>query len=192
MNCEAAKEYIMKYFDGERNESEELQFKQHLNTCTSCREEFNCMEAIFNNLETKEEIEPPDNFEALVMDKVNVIEKERREKSEKRIVWLYNGATLLSIVLLLVFVADLKQVSVFSAFQKIGEYFSSFSSATAAVAGVVRDMFELLGNALLAVVDVAFSIVRSFYPVFMALTLMIFVIQRLLHYVGTHAGRETE
>jgi|GEM_PF-627239 len=192
MNCEAAKEYIMKYFDGDQNGPEELQFRQHLKTCASCSEEFNCMEAIFRTLETKEEIEPPENFEALVMDKVNVIEKERKEKSENRIVWLYNGATLLSIVLLLVFVADLKQVSVFSAFQKIGEYFNSFSSAAAAVAGVVQDLFELLGNALLAVIDVAFSIVRSFYPVFMALAVMIFAIQRLLHYVGTHAGRETE
>ncbi|HEX2946018.1 MAG TPA: zf-HC2 domain-containing protein [Clostridia bacterium] len=192
MNCEAVKDYMMKYFDGEQNGPEELQFKQHLKTCTSCSEEFNCMEAIFKTLETKDEIEPPENFEALVMDKVNVIEKVRRENSEKRIVWLYNGATLLSIVLLLVFVADLKQVSVFSAFQRIGEYFNSFSSATAAVAGVVRDLFELLGNALLAVIDVSFSIVRSFYPVFVALILMLFVIQRLLHYVGTHAGRETE
>lgn len=192
MNCEAAKEYIMKYFDGEQNGSDEPQFRQHLMTCVSCREEFNCMKAIFRTLETKEEIEPPENFEALVMDKVNVIAKERREKSEKRIVWLYNGATLLSIVLLLVFVADLKQVSVFSAFQKIGEYFNSFSSATAAVAGVVRDLFGLLGNALLAVIDVAFSIVRSFYPVFAALILMLFAIRRLLHYVGTHAGRGTE
>lgn len=192
MNCETSKEYIMKYFDGEHNDIEEAQFRQHLKTCVNCSEEFNCMEAIFTTLETKTDIEPPANFEAMVMDKVAVIEKDRKEKVSKQIVWVYNAATLLSIILLLVFVADLKQVSVFSAFIKIGEYFSSFSSAAAAVVGVVQDLFGLIGNALLAVLDVAFSIVKSYYFVFLALILMLFVIQRLLHYIGTYSGRETK
>ncbi len=192
MNCETSKNYLMKYFDGELSESEKIQFTEHLEECSECNAEFNCMKAIFTTLDTKAEIEPPADFEAKVMDKVAIIEKERREKSSKTIVWLYNGAMALSIVLLLIFVADLKQVSVFGAFEKLGEYFNSFSSATAAVVGVVRDLFELLANALLAVVEVAFSIVKSYYYVFFALFGMLFVIQKLLHYVGTHGGGEAE
>lgn len=192
MNCDISKEYIMKHFDGELSGSESIQFREHLDKCSECNAEFNCMKAIFTTLDTKEEIDPPADFEAKVMDKVAIIEKERKEKNAKRIVWLYNGAMVLSIVLLLVFVADLKQVSVFSAFEKLGEYFSSFSSATAAVIGVVGDLFGLLAGALLAVVEVAFSIVKSYYYVFITLTIMLFVIQRLLHYVGTHGGGEAE
>lgn len=192
MNCDTSRDYLMKYFDGELSETEKVQFKQHLESCSSCSDEFSCMEAIFTTLETKVDIEPPANFEAMVMNKVNVIDEERKEKNSKRIVWLYNGATLLSIVLLLVFVADLKQVSVFGAFEKIGEYFSSFSNAAAAVIGVVQDLFGLIGNALLVVLDVSFSIIRSYYYVFLALILMLFAIQRLLHYIGTYSREEAK
>lgn len=192
MNCEMSKNHIMKYFDGELNDIEEVQFRQHLKSCCSCSDEFNCMEAIFTTLEEQTNIEPPANFEAMVMDKVGVIEKQRSEKNSRRLVLIYNAATLLSIVLLLIFVADLKQVSVFDAFEKIGAYFNSFSSAAAAVLGVVRDLFRLIGGALWVVLDVAFSIFKSYYYVFLALIVMLFAIQRLLNYVGTESRREAK
>lgn len=193
MNCEKSKNYMMKYFDGEPNEADELQFRQHLQACDSCKDEYDQLEAIFTALGTKAEVEPPDNFEAMVMDKVAIIEKERKERKAKRIVWLYNGTIILSIILLLFYVADLKHVNVVSAFEKIGEYFTSFSSVTSAVIGVVGDLFALLGNALLVVVDVAVSIVKSYYYVFLALALMIILVQRLVHYVGgTYARKEAK
>lgn len=192
MNCETSKDYIMKYFDGERNNIEEAQFRQHLEICPDCSNEFHCMENIFTALETKVELEPPADFETCVMDRVASIEKERKEKSSKRIVWLYNASTLLSIILLLIFVADLKQVSILSAFDKIAGYFGSFSSAAAAVAGVVKDLFGLISNALIVVADVAFSIIKSYYYVFLALIIIVLTIQRLLHFVGTYGGRKSE
>lgn len=191
MNCEMSKKYMMKYFDGEHNEIEDVQFKQHLKCCGSCMEEFGSMEVIFKALETQVEIEPPANFEAMVMEKVDVIEKKRSENYSRRIVLLYNFATVVSIILLLVFVADMKQVSVFSAFEKIAEYFNSFSSATAAVLGVIGDIFRLLGEATYMVIDVAFSVFKSYYYIFLALVVMLFAVQRLLNYVGTQGGRET-
>ncbi len=191
MNCETSKKYMMSYFDGDKNEIEEVQFRQHLKCCGSCMEEFSSMEEIFKALETQTEIEPPANFEAMVMEKVEGIEKKRSENYSKRIVLLYNLATVVSIVLLLVFVADLKQVSVFSAFEKIAEYFGSFSSATSAVLGVVSDIFRLLGQAIYVVIDVAFSVFKSYYYIFLALVVMLFAIQRLLNYVGEQGGRET-
>jgi len=192
MNCETANEYIMKYFDGEISEAEELQFREHLKNCGSCRDEFNCMKAIFTTLENKTEIEPPDDFEAKVMEKIAAIEEQKREKSARMIVWLYNGATTLSIILLMVFVADMKQVSVFSAFERLRDYFSSFSGTTAAIIGAVRDIFGLLANAAAAVAGVVFSLVKSYYYVFIALFLILFIIQKLLHYVGTRSGEEAE
>lgn len=192
MNCEKSREYIMKYFDSELGKDDEEQFRQHLKSCGECSYEFSCMEAIFTTLEEKAEIEPPENFEAMVMDKVTVFEKERKEKNARQIVWLYNATALLSIILLLVFVADLKQVSIFSAFEQIGEYFNSFSSATSAVLGVVGDLFGLIGNAILVVFDVAISIIKSYYYVFLTLIVLLFGIQRLLNYVGTNVGREAK
>ncbi len=192
MNCETSKNYSMKYFDGDLNDLEEVQFREHLKSCRSCSDEFACMEALFTTLGEQPDIEPPANFEALVMDKVNVIEQKRNEKNSKQIVLIYNAATLLSIILLLIFVADLKHVSVFSAFETIGEYFSSFSSAAAAVLGVVQDLFGLIGGAIMVVLDVAVSIFKSYYYVFLALVILLLGIQKLLHYVGTQAGRTTK
>jgi len=192
MNCDTSKEFMMKYFDGEMDEAEEKQFREHLKACSDCSEEFGCMEAIFSTLDEKVEIEPPDDFEARVMDKVALIENQRKERSEKRIVWLYNIATLLSIVLLLIFVADMKEVSVFSAFERLGEYFGSFSTVTAAIFGAVKDIAGLLIDVLAAVADIALSIVRSYYYAFIVLILAVLAIQRLIHYVGTHTGEEAE
>jgi predicted anti-sigma-YlaC factor YlaD len=187
-----SKEYIMKCFDGELNDVEEAQLKQHINSCSSCSEEFNSMKEIMTIIEKQTiEVEPPSNFEAMVMDKVDAIEKKRKENNSRMLVLLYNTATLLSIVLLLIFVADMKQVSIFAAFEKLQLYFTSFSTVTAAVFGVVGDIFRLIGNALMVVFEVAFSIVRSYYYVFIALIAILFAIQKLLDYVGTQAGRET-
>ncbi|MGE5613248.1 MAG: zf-HC2 domain-containing protein [Bacillota bacterium] len=192
MNCEKSKDYMMKYFDGELSHIEEAQLRQHLKVCPDCGGEFRCMESILTVLEEKVEIEPPKDFEAKVMEQVASIEKERNERSARRIVWLYNASALLSIVLLLIYVADLKQVSILSAFDRIAEYFGSFSGAAGAVFGVVRDLFSLVGNALLVVADVALSIVKSYYYVFLALLAIVFAIQRLLHFVGTYGWRKSE
>ena len=150
------------------------------------------MKDILAAVEKQTDIEPPSNFEAMVMGKVDEIEKKRREKNSRMLVLLYNAATLLSIILLLIFVADIKQVSVFAAFEKIHEYFTSFSTVTSAIFGVVKDIFALIGNAIFVVFDVAFSIIKSYYYVFLALIVILFAIHKLINYVGTQAGRDSK
>jgi predicted anti-sigma-YlaC factor YlaD len=98
-----SKNYIMKHFDGEGNDIEEVQFRQHLKSCKSCSDEFSSMEAIFAALGTQTDIEPPANFEAMVMDKVGIIEKQRRENNSRWLVLIYNAATVLSIYILAYF-----------------------------------------------------------------------------------------
>ena len=82
MNCETSKDYIMKYFDGELNNIEEAQFKQHLKICPDCGSEFRCMQTIFTAIKTKAEIEPPADFETRVMDRVASIEKKEKKKGQ--------------------------------------------------------------------------------------------------------------
>lgn len=192
MNCDLSKERMMKYFDGELDGLEEVRLRQHLKNCKSCSDEFGCMESIFASLGKQPDIEPPSNFEAMVMEKVAIVEEKRNEKNSRRLVLIYNGATLLSIVLLLIFVADLKQVSVFSAFKQVGEYFRSFSSATSAVLGVVHDIFRVIGGALWVVADVAVSIFKTYYYIFLAMVVLLFAIQRLLNYIGARSGGDAK
>lgn len=191
MNCQTSNDYIMKHFDGEINDIEEAQFRQHLKTCTKCSEEFNCMSEIFGSLEASSTVEPPEGFEASVMEKVGKVELARKEKNTRMLVLLYNGATVVSIILLMIFVADLKQVSVFNAFEKIGQYFGSFTSAAAAVFGVVGDIFRLLAGVVGVIIDVAVSIVKSYYYIFMTLIGLLLAIQKLYAYVAAQDGRET-
>lgn len=191
MNCQTSNDYIMKYFDGEINDIEEAQFRQHLKTCGKCSEEFKCMSEIFGTLEAADEVEPPEGFEASVMEKVEKVESARREKNSRMLVLLYNTATVVSIILLMIFVADLKQVSVFSAFEKIGQYFGSFTSAAAAVFGVVGDIIRLLAGVVGVVLDVAISIVKSYYYIFMTLIGLLLAIQKLYAYVAAQDGRKT-
>ena len=86
----------------------------------------------------------------------------------------------------------MKYGSLISAFEKIGEYFGSFSTVTSAILGAVKDLAGLLANAFTVVADVAVSIVRSYYYVFIVLILMLLGIQKLIHYIGTHTGEEAE
>jgi len=179
MNCEMSNDYIMRYFDGAINDIEEAQFKQHLMTCRSCSEQFDCMNEILGTLESTVAAEPPEDFEARVMEKVDSIEKTRKEKNASMLILLYNSATIISIVLLMVFVADLKQVSLFNAFEKIGQYFSSFSNAAEAILGVIADIFGLIAGVVGAVFDVVFSIIKSYYYVFLTLIGLLIAVQKL-------------
>lgn len=190
MNCQTSNDYIMKYFDGEINDIEEAQFRQHLKTCSKCSEEFKCMSEIFGSLEAANTVEPPEGFEASVMEKVDKVVLARREKNSRMLVLLYNAATVVSIILLMVFVADLKQVSVFNAFEKIGQYFGSFTSAAGAVLGVVGDIFQLLAGVVGVILDVSVSVVKSYYYIFVTLIGLLLAIQKLYAYVAAQDGGE--
>ncbi len=181
---------MMKHFDGEMNEADEVRFRQHLKTCAACREEFDCMAEIFNSLETEGTVEPPDGFEAAVMEKVNALEETRREKSSKLIVWLYNAATVVSIILLMVFVADVRQGGVLSAIDTLTEYFGSFTSIASAVFGVIGDMFGLLAGVGGILLQVFISIVKTYYYIFIALIVVLLAVQRLYTFVAAQDGRK--
>jgi len=192
MNCDLSNEYMMKYFDGEKNEIEEAKFKQHLKTCRKCCEEYKSMQEIFSALEVEEGVEPPDGFEASVMEKVDKIAAERSRRMSGMLVVLYNTATIVSIILLMVFVADLKQGGVMNAIESLKSYFGSFSNVVSAVFGVSADIFRLLTGALQLVFQVALSIIKSYYQVFIGLTLLLLAIQRLYNYVAASDGRKTQ
>lgn len=191
MNCTEAKEYMMKYLDGERNDIQEAHFRQHLKACIKCSEEFSCMEEIFTGLEAASIIEPPEDFESRVMEKVNAFEASRREKSSRMLVLLYNIATLVSIALLMVFVADVKQGGIIGAYESIRDYFSSFTGIVSAVAGIVGDILALLGNVVVMMFEVFISLIKSFYYIFIALIVLLLAIQRLYTYVAASDGRKS-
>lgn len=179
MNCDLANELIMKYFDGENNDIEEAQLKQHLKTCKHCNDEFKCMNEIFESVENTNTVEPPESFELKVMEKVECFESKRKEKNANLLVILYNAATVLSIVLMIIFVADIKHINIYSSFHKIVEYFNSFTSVASALLGVVNDLFIVISGIVATLYRVVLSIGKAYYGVFILLLVLLFVIQRL-------------
>jgi hypothetical protein len=191
MNCKMADNYMMKYFDGEINDIEDVQFRQHLKTCERCRQEYDCMVEIFATIESSATAEPPEDFEASVMEKVNELEKKRMERRTRMLVLLYNAAVVIAIGLLMVFVVGIRPGGIASAIESIKGYFGSFNSVTSAVFGVVGDIFKLLGGVVLTLLQVFFSIVKTYYYVFVTMIVLLLAVQRLYSFVAVHDGRKS-
>lgn len=190
MNCETSNELIMKYFDGEINDIEEVQLMQHIKSCKTCSEEFVCMKETFSALETSDEINPPEDFEARVMDRINAIEYSEKLKYSRFLVLLYNVASIVSIVLLLFYVADIRQVDIFAIAGRAQEYLGSFSNAASAVFGIARDIFGLVGSIFNSLFEICFTIVKAYYYVIIAMLALLAAIQRLLVVFTPQDGRK--
>lgn len=190
MNCETSNELIMRYFDGEINDIEEAQLMQHLKACKTCNEEFRCMKEAFTALEAVSEIEPPEDFEVKVMDKINALVYSQKQSYSHMLVLLYNAASIVSIALLLFFVADIKQVDILGIAGRMQEYFGSFSNAASAVLGVVKDLFGLVASICNSLFVICFTIVKAYYYVILTMLAVLVVIQRLLVVFAVQDGRK--
>lgn len=191
MNCEEANNYMMKYFDGDIDEIEDAQLRQHLKSCGRCMQEYDCMTEIFATLENPVIMEPPEDFEAKVMEKVNEIERKRMDRRTRMLVFLYNAAAIIAIGLLMVFVVGNRPGGIPSAIESIKGYFGSFNSVTSAVFGIVGDIFKLLGGVLMTLLQVFVSIVKTYYYVFVAMIVLLLAVQRLYSFVAVHDGRKS-
>lgn len=89
MKCNQSYDYMMKYLDGELNDSEHAELIHHINKCNKCCTEFQEYTSIVKALEEDKSIEPPENFETTVMSKIKLIEDSAKIRKEKRIVLSY-------------------------------------------------------------------------------------------------------
>lgn len=171
MNCKLSDEYMMKYFDGELNDIENAQLRQHMKTCKRCSQEFGGLDEIVKMLETDSLIEPPEDFEMKVMEKISTLEVSRSKATSRGLVLLYNFTTLVSVVLLLVFVAGLKEINLFGAF-------SSFSDFTAGIYAFATDAFNMVWGIVKAFIQVAVILVKTYYYVFITLLALLLAVQK--------------
>jgi len=74
VNCNQAYDLMMKFLDGELTNSEHTKLIYHINKCSNCCEEFQEYSSIVKALEEDNEIEPPDDFEMTVMNKIEQAE----------------------------------------------------------------------------------------------------------------------
>lgn len=93
MSCKPYDELIMKYIDGELNDIEQARLMHHVNRCESCRSELEDLKNIFDALEKNEEIEPPDDMQASIMDKVCALDIYNKKLRVKKIAMICFAST---------------------------------------------------------------------------------------------------
>ncbi|MCX7748679.1 MAG: zf-HC2 domain-containing protein [Clostridia bacterium] len=99
MNCEQANEMMMKHFDGVMNDIENAQFKQHLKICNTCSLGFASLSEVFSTLEEDGNVEPPEEFEEKVMERVHSVAAKRTENIKRSRILVYCAAGISLIAL---------------------------------------------------------------------------------------------
>ena len=77
MRCDQIKVLLSLYQDNEIGGENQSKIKSHLTECKSCREEFEQLEIVQNEIRGLVEIEPEQNFVPTVMERIKKGEKHR-------------------------------------------------------------------------------------------------------------------
>lgn len=184
MNCEIANGLIMKHFDGTINDIESAQLKQHLKTCGPCSTDFKNMNEIFGALEKLETIEPPQNFEAQVMNKINVYEAEKRKRTDRSLGFLYTAACMMLLLLSVLLMIDINGIDVTRMAGRAEEAFSSLANLTLAVQGTVYALFTLAKGVFSGLFQVVYLIFKTYSHVFFAFAAMLVLLPGMLSTVS--------
>lgn len=120
MNCKLSGEYIMKFFDGDLNDIENSHLQRHLKACERCKREFESMKEIFDSLGQTNVIEPPEDFEERVMEKIYSMEMTNKSKSELSFAFLYTGVAFILMIALVIINEVLRYVDFHEVVLKFG------------------------------------------------------------------------
>ncbi len=175
MNCNEAQNNMMRYFDRDLKDIEQVELKQHLENCENCSEEFSNLKQIFTEIEQDtESLEPPEDFELQVM---NRIEKEAYmyQKKKEDNVFMYNILLMaVSMIFVIVFGSILWEVLN----KPIGLMQQSHLTLD-----VVKDFLSaalsMIKGLAIAVVGITASIYKTYYYAYLILGILLLVTQGL-------------
>lgn len=175
MKCSEAQNYMMKYFDRDINDLEEMKLKQHIKTCEKCTGEFSGLKEIFAGIEEDSiPIEPPEDFELQVMNRIQN-ETVMYKKAYRSTRDIYNVLlATVSFIFVILFggllweifdhpIALIQNIMMISNFAK--------ELCTAAIT-----MFKGMS---IAIVGVAASIYSTYYYAYILMGILLLVIQRV-------------
>jgi hypothetical protein len=173
MNCKAAGEAMMKHFDRECNDIESAQLKQHFKSCEKCSLEFNGLSEIFGTLAVDGMVEPPQNFELQVMEKVNVSEVERKKATDNFHTLLYSTASLIFAAITIFIALGVRQL----ALQGDGVFNHLFSSTWPVFYNIVNEVFDVVVVIAKVLVNISITLIKTYYYIFIILFAMLMIIQ---------------
>ncbi|HEY5584067.1 MAG TPA: hypothetical protein VIK78_06205 [Ruminiclostridium sp.] len=174
MKCNDSENYMMKFFDKGMNDLEEAKLKQHLRTCTNCSIEFVSLKEIFADIEKDLEIEPPEDFEFQVMNRIEN-EVTMYKKSSAESLFVYN---ILLVAVSFIFVILFGGI-LWEALRTPIDLIQNVQSIFEISKGLFSAAISMGRGLIIAVVGVTASLYKTYYYAYIILGILLLVIQRI-------------
>ena len=101
-SCKSFNNLITKYLDGNISDNEQNRLMEHIGCCDLCKDEYAKYNLMLDVLNEKNEIEPPETFEAEVMTQIQFINLSGKKIKEKKLLKLYFAFTMMFFTFMLV------------------------------------------------------------------------------------------
>ena len=163
---------MMKFFDGEYNELEYEIFEEHLKCCKKCAFDFTSMKEVLSAVETDALADPPEDFEARVMEKVRCAKSAKRQKASKWITILYNSVAVISVLLAAVLMSGKNISDLINILKQIGMCLVSFRSLIQTVFTITMGIVNPIADALIILRQISAAIMQEYVYMVAALILV--------------------
>lgn len=177
MNCNNYNESIMKYFDGSLNDIESAQLKQHLKVCMKCNAEFEDMKVILTTLENGDMIEPPEDFEFKVMEKIKTITPPTRVVPDSTVRFIYGFTSFLLVLLLFMFTINIMGAGVFESLKSRFTALGSIYEIAISIRDFAASLLSFAGGLTYSIVKVMVLIAKTYYYIIILVAVILFAVQ---------------
>jgi hypothetical protein len=177
MICQTYEESMMKFFDGELNDIETAQLKQHFKSCQKCGKEFEELSSILGCIQNDFDIEPPLDFEAQVMSRISTLQAvEIRKPGVIKILLLVTGA-ILTFLAASALVYSILGISIFSILSRLLSdspvFANIFESAGTAFEGGISSIIDYSKT----VFEVLMVLAKTYYYFVVLSAVLLFALQ---------------
>jgi hypothetical protein len=177
MNCNDYNDSIMRYFDNSLNDIESAQLKQHLKVCKKCSCEFEDMSVIFSSLENGYQVEPPEDFELKVMEKIRTIQPGWKEVPDGTIKFIYGFTSFLLVLLLFMFALNMAGANIIESFTSRFTALNSIFDIMISIRDFVLAIFSFIGDLTFTFVRITLLIAKTYYYIIILVSVILFAIQ---------------
>lgn len=178
MNCKDIQNLSMRYFDGDLDDMEYARLRQHLQNCPGCLSEFEEMNQVMEAIKLNE-VEPPQGFEAKVMERVCQLEVIRNRRTKTVLTVLYSLTGLLLLMLGVAFAAGLKDLTVYEAVGQLGSYLNSWSGIMFTLYNILKIFYNMISGITDILLQVVIALTKTYYYIFAAMILMLFILKKM-------------
>jgi hypothetical protein len=177
MNCNDYSDSIMRYFDSNLNDIESAQLKQHLKVCKKCSCEFEDMRLILSSLENDNIIEPPEDFEMKVMDRIKALQPSVNSVPESTIKFIYGFTSFLLILLLFMFTLNMMGPGLLESITSRFTALNSIFDIVISIRGFLGAIFSFIGDLSNTIIKMLIVIAKTYYYIIILAAVMLFAIQ---------------